>query len=281
MTSIQTLLHNAADSLRALPHANPELEAAILLCHLLDKPRSHLYAWPEKQLSGGQAAEFQRLLQRRLNGEPIAHITGIREFWSLALKVTPDTLIPRPETELLVELALAHLKPQPTTLIADLGTGSGAIALALASECPLCTIHASDLSGKALAVARENAARLALGNIRFFQGVWFEALPSDARYDLILSNPPYIRQADPHLLQGDLPFEPATALTAGAEGLDDIRRIIRGAPGRLKSGGRLLVEHGMDQGAEVRGIFRRGGLMAIQTHRDLADHERITEGKLG
>ncbi|MEN8166290.1 MAG: peptide chain release factor N(5)-glutamine methyltransferase [Pseudomonadota bacterium] len=279
MTSIRQALQQAAESLQALPHGSPELEAAVLLCHLLDQPRSFLYAWPDKILTKRQVGSYQDLIERRLRAEPIAHITGMREFWSLALKVSPATLIPRPETELLVERALAHLEKIPSPMLADLGTGSGAIALALASERPDCRVQATDNSAEALRIARENTLNLGLSNVSLHPGSWLSALPADSRYDLILSNPPYIPEQAPHLNQGDLPHEPRCALIAGHDGLRDIRTITAQAGAHLKPGGWLLLEHGFDQGPAVRDLFRQGGFNAIRTYQDLAGHDRITEGR--
>jgi release factor glutamine methyltransferase len=268
----------AARRLSRLPHAATELEAALLLCHLLGVPRSHLFAWPEKRLTPEQQQTYEALIRRRLNGEPIAHITGEREFWSLPLRVTPDTLIPRPETELLVERALLHLACVAAPRIADLGTGSGAIALALASERTDALIHASDQSTAALAVARENAKALKLRNVNFFQGNWCDALPKGQCYDLLVSNPPYVEAGDTHLRQGDLPHEPLSALVAGPDGLADIRQIAAQTPGRLKPGGWLLLEHGETQSEAVQAILRERGFSAISTLKDLARRPRVTEG---
>ncbi|RLJ16982.1 peptide chain release factor N(5)-glutamine methyltransferase [bacterium endosymbiont of Escarpia laminata] len=278
--NIKQTLEEAASILGAQPDGSSQLEAAALLCHLLEKPRSYLYAWPEKMLDSAQYQAYQALLQRRRRGEPIAYITGRREFWSLELEVTPDTLIPRPDTELLVELALTHLPQKGPCRIADLGTGSGAIALAIASERPDCGIHATDRSSAALAVARKNGEKLGFDNMHFHQGSWFEALPGHDRFRLILSNPPYIPNDDPHLAQGDLPSEPQEALAAGPDGLNDIRKIATGAHNHLQPGGWLLLEHGFDQAAAVRELLRGAGLTEVQSHRDLAGHERITEGRL-
>jgi len=270
----------ASARLTALPHAAADLEASLLLCHLLGVGRSHLLAWPERELTADQQREYQALVERRLAGEPIAHILGVREFWSLSLRVTPETLIPRPETELLVERALDHLAGQQAPLIADLGTGSGAIALALASERPDAQLHACDRSEAALGVARENAERLKLRNLRFFPGDWCRALPEETRYRLIASNPPYIEADDPHLRQGDLPFEPAEALVSGTDGLEAIRTIAAQAPEHLQPGGWLLLEHGRDQGAAVRELLLRHGFTAVATLPDLAGHPRLTEGRV-
>lgn len=281
MTSLLTYhqaQQDAARHLAQLPHAAAELEAAVLLCHLLKVPRSHLFAWPDKPLSADQQDAYEALIQRRLAGEPIAHITGEREFWSLSLRVTRNTLIPRPETELLVEQALRHLATVSSPHIADLGTGSGAIALALASEWPDAVIHATDRSTEALSVAEANAAKLQLRNVTLFCGFWCQALPEGEVYDLILSNPPYIEADDPHLTQGDLPYEPLSALVAGADGLEDIRTIAAQAPARLKSGGRLLLEHGYKQGPAVRQILQQQGFTDIHTLTDLTGQPRLTEG---
>jgi release factor glutamine methyltransferase len=278
MITIQQALQEATRSLQSLPHAAPDLEAAILLCHLLDKPRSHLYAWPERPLDAKQWQAYQHLIRRRLQGEPIAHITGIREFWSLALKVTPATLIPRPDTELLVERGLLHLQGTNSAEVADLGTGSGAIALAIASERPDCRIVATDQSAAALAIARENAQRLGIGNLRFYPGDWFAALPEGSRFDLILSNPPYIPEQDAHLRQGDLPKEPRSALASGPDGLNDIRRLIAQAGKHLKPGAWLVLEHAFDQARQVRELLLQQGFLQVASHRDLAGRERISEG---
>ncbi|MES9838134.1 MAG: peptide chain release factor N(5)-glutamine methyltransferase [Candidatus Thiodiazotropha sp.] len=280
MTTLHQALKSAQQALAALPHANPELEAALLLSHLLDKPRSHLFAWPEQELTEQQYQRYLQLIQRRLSHEPIAYITGQREFWSLTLKVNPHTLIPRPETELLVERSLHHLAQRPRCRIADLGTGSGAIALALASEHPQAEILATDISAEALAQARENSAGFGFDRISFHQGSWCEALPAKDRFDLIVSNPPYIEAGDPHLDQGDLPLEPELALVSGNDGLNAIRVIIRQvSDGRLNPGGWLLLEHGYQQAAAVQDLLNAAGFLRIATHRDLAGHPRVTEAQ--
>ncbi|MEN8180703.1 MAG: peptide chain release factor N(5)-glutamine methyltransferase [Pseudomonadota bacterium] len=279
VTSIKQTLQAAAEALKALSHSTPELEASVLLCHLLGKSRSFLYAWPDKLLTELQSANFEKLIKRRLEGEPIAHITGVREFWSLTLKVTSATLIPRPETELLVEQALEHLQKTPSPMVADLGAGSGAIALAIANERPDCTLHATDASDAALKIAGENIQSLNLKNVVLHHGDWFHALPKGVVYDLILSNPPYIAEQDPHLSQGDLPREPGCALTSGTDGLNDIRIIVSQAPQQLKPGGWLLLEHGYEQGEAVRDLLQKAGFRKIRTLRDLAGHERVSEGR--
>jgi len=256
------------------------LDAELLLCHLLGVNRSWLYAWPDKPLDAGQQQRFEHLVARRAAGEPIAHILGEREFWSLALKVTRDTLIPRPDTELLVERALTLLPVGMPLQVADLGTGSGAVALAIARERPHCKVVATDRSAAALAVARENALRHHLANVVFREGSWGAPL-ADEKFHLIVSNPPYIAEGDPHLAEGDVRFEPRSALVAGRDGLDDIRQIAREAREHLHTGGWLLVEHGYGQGEDVRAILQENGYEQVTTWRDLAGHERVTGGRAG
>ena len=257
---------------------NPDLEAAMLLCHLLEKPKSHLYAWPEAQLTQAQQLQYQQLIEQRRQGTPIAYILQQREFWSLPLRVTPDTLIPRAETELLVEQAIHRLQEWQNPSVADLGTGSGAIALAVSSERPDARVVATDLQQAALDVATENARRLGLQNLAFHAGDWCDALPEGERFDVILSNPPYIESADPHLSQGDLPYEPRSALVSGDDGLDAIRTIIDQAPARLKQNGWLILEHGYNQADAVRQLMQSAGMSGIASHRDLAGQPRVTEG---
>ncbi|MET0067562.1 MAG: peptide chain release factor N(5)-glutamine methyltransferase [Candidatus Thiodiazotropha sp.] len=279
MSTIREALQQAQARLEALPHSDASLEAAVLLCRVLDKPRSHLIAWPENELTQPQLLAYETLIQRRRSGEPLAYITGEREFWSLNLRVTPDTLIPRPDTELLVERALARLDPGTTARVADLGTGSGAIALALCRERPGLRIDATDRISAALEVARENARGLGCTRIDFHPGDWCQALPEGAVYHLLLSNPPYIEAGDPHLSQGDLPREPLNALVSGADGLDDIRQIVRQAPGRLQPGGWLILEHGYRQAEAVQACLLAVGLESVTSHRDLAGQPRVTEGR--
>lgn len=259
---------------------SPRLDAELLLCHALGVNRSWLYAWPDKSLVPAQQRRFAELVARRASGEPIAHILGEREFWSLSLIVTPDTLIPRPDTELLVAQALCLLPEETALRVADLGTGSGAVALAIARERPRCSVVATDSSPAALAVARENAVRNQIANVTFRQGDWCAAL-GDERFDLIVSNPPYIAADDPHLSQGDVRFEPRTALVAGRDGLDDIRQIASAAREHLHSNGWLLLEHGFGQGEGVRGILQENGYEKVTTWRDLAGLERVTGGRRG
>ncbi len=274
--NISTALIDAARRLAATSDS-ARLDAEVLLMHVLEVGRTHLYAWPEKTLSSGEAERFETLIDRRSAGEPVAYLTGEQEFWSLTLWVTPATLIPRPETELLVERALAAIPSDAAWQVADLGTGSGAVALALASERPACRIIATDRSETALETAAANGTRLGIGNVEFREGNWLEPLEGE-RFNVIVSNPPYVAEHDPHLNRGDLRFEPVTALASGADGLDAIRTIAAAAPACLAPGGRLLLEHGFDQGAAVRGLLTGAGFSAVQTWRDAAGLERVTGG---
>jgi len=264
-----------AAATKRLGAADARLEAELLLSRTLGKSRAWLYAWPEHDVDDEQRAALERLVEARVRGEPIAYLTGQREFWSLDLAVTPDVLIPRPETELLVDLALARIPRDTSVHVADLGTGSGAIALAIARERPLARVLATDASAAALAVARGNAARLELRNVEFAAGDWCSALAAE-RFDVIVSNPPYIASGDEHLGIGDLRSEPMLALVSGPDGLDAIRQIVAQAPAHLRSGGWLLLEHGWDQGARVRELLGARGFLAIATERDNAGHERVT-----
>ncbi len=273
MATIESLL--AAADLPGSPTA--KLDAELLLAHCLGKPRSFLRTWPEHVPTPAQQAAFAALLQRRQAGEPVAYLLGQQGFWSLDLEVAPHTLIPRPDTELLVETALA-LGPLTPCAVLDLGTGSGAIALALAKERWQWQITGVDRIAEAVALAARNRQRLRLDNVRFLQSSWFSALGGE-RYALIVSNPPYIRSDDPHLAEGDVRFEPASALVAGADGLDDIRQIIEQAPPHLLPGGWLLLEHGWDQAPAVRALLTAAGFTAVGSRRDLGGHERISLGQ--
>ncbi|MFQ2093472.1 peptide chain release factor N(5)-glutamine methyltransferase [Aeromonas taiwanensis] len=257
---------------------SPRADADALLCHLLECRRSYLMTWPERELDAAQQATLQGWLARRLNGEPIAHLIEEREFWSLPLKVSPATLIPRPDTEVLVEQALARLPSGPCALL-DLGTGTGAIALALKSERPDADVWAVDRMPDAAALARVNSATLGLP-VTVRDGSWFEPLSGAPRFAMIVSNPPYIDGADPHLDQGDVRFEPRSALVADEAGLADIRLIVAGAPAHLVPGGWLLLEHGWDQGAAVRQLLLQQGYDQVETVRDYGDNERVTLGRL-
>ncbi|MFM4973854.1 peptide chain release factor N(5)-glutamine methyltransferase [Aeromonas veronii] len=260
---------------------SPRADADVLLCHLLGCRRSYLMTWPERELDAAQQATLQTWLARRLNGEPIAHLVGEREFWSLPLKVSPATLIPRPDTEVLVEQALTRI-PQGPCAVLDLGTGTGAIALALKSERPEIDVWAVDRMADAAALARENSAALGLP-IEVRDGSWFEPLgepdrDNTPRFAVIVSNPPYIDGADPHLEQGDVRFEPRSALVADDAGLADIRHIVAHAPAYLLTDGWLLLEHGWDQGEAVRQLLRDGDYREVATVRDYGDNDRVTLG---
>jgi len=277
MYTIRTALTEAASRLRN--HSDsPMLDSEILLASLLKRDRSYLFAWPERPLAEAETKAFTALVTRRAAGEPVAHLTGRREFWSLDLRVTADTLIPRPETELLVELALERLPRTSGVRLADLGCGSGAVALAIASERPECSVIATDRSVAALAVARENATRLGLDRVAFRHGQWCAPLAGE-RFAMVVSNPPYVAAGDPHLAEGALRFEPADALVSGPDGLDDIRAIVDCVGTILQPGGWLLLEHGWDQGRAVAALLTGAGLEAVTTHRDLAGQERVCSGR--
>ncbi len=254
----------------------PELDADLLLAHALERDRSYLHAYPEATLNEAQRRHFDNLVQRRAQGEPLAYILGFKEFWSLKLRVTQDVLIPRPETELLVELALARITERAEWKVADLGTGSGAIALAIAKERPRSRVTATDISETPLAVAADNAQQLGITNIRFLAGDWFA--PLRGRFHLIVSNPPYVEAEDPHLRNPALRFEPRQALISAERGLEDLKCMARGAGVYLRPGGWLLVEHGFEQGEATRELFERSGFSGVKTYRDLADRERVTLG---
>ena len=254
------------------------IDAELLLAHALGVSRVKLYAWPELEPEAGAIERFERSIAARASGEPVAYLVGHREFWNLDLAVSPAVLIPRPETERLVELALERIATDREVRVADLGAGSGAIALAIASERPRARVLATDASADALAVARANAERLRLGNVAFAQGDWCDAL-GDARFDVIVSNPPYIAEDDPHLRAGDLPREPRAALASGVDGFDAIRRIVACAPSHLEPDGWLLLEHGWDQATSTRALLERAGFVDVESARDDAGHERVTLGR--
>jgi release factor glutamine methyltransferase len=270
MTRIDDLLR------RARARLEPG-EAEHLLAHALGRPSAWLFAHGDELADPAAASTFESLVARREAGEPVAYLTGRRGFWSFELDVGPATLIPRPETERLVELALERLPPGAGR-VADLGTGSGAIALAIAIERPALRVVATDASAAALAVAARNAARLALPNVEFRQGDWCASLAGE-RFELIASNPPYIAEQDPHLAQGDLRHEPAGALSSGIDGLDAIRRIVEQAPRHLEAGGWLLLEHGLDQGSPVRALLGAAGFVEVATHLDLERRDRVSLGR--
>jgi release factor glutamine methyltransferase len=265
------------DLLRRARAGLPEGEAELLLGHVLERGHAWLFAHGDAAVDDRAAAAFDALLERRRAGEPVAYLTGRRGFWTLDLRVTPATLIPRPETERLVELALERLPAGPCR-VADLGTGSGAIALSIARERRDAKVVATDASIAALDVARTNAAEHAIRNVEFRHGDWLAPLAGE-HFDVIASNPPYIAEGDPHLVQGDLPHEPPAALASGADGLDAIRAIVGDAPAHLHPGGWLLVEHGLDQGAAVRALLDDARFVDIVTERDLEGRERVSLGR--
>ena len=276
MTTVRAWLDEGA---RALPGREARREAALLLGHVLGVSDAWLIAHAGDSIDPARAAAFQMLVERRARGEPVAYLTGTRGFHALELQVTPDVLIPRPETEVLVDCALQRIPEDMEWAVADLGTGSGAIALAIAKARPRAKVVATDASGAALAVARANADRLGLRSVQFAQGDWCAAL-GDARFDLIVSNPPYIAESDAHLREGDLRFEPAAALASGSDGLDAIRIIVRDARAHLRDGGWLLFEHGFDQGPAVRELLAAHDYAEVFTQRDLEVRERVSGGRL-
>ena len=269
--TLDALLRHAAVTIE-------RVDAEWLLAHALAKPRSWLFAHADDPVPPAVAERFAALLARRQAGEPVAYLTGTQGFWTLELEVSPATLIPRPETELLVELALARISLDAASRIADLGTGSGAIALAIAKERRRAAVIATDASTAALDVARGNSMRNRVGNVEFRAGDWFTPLAGE-RFDLIASNPPYIAEGDPHLDQGDLRFEPPSALSSGSDGLDAIRRIVCDAPSHLVAGGWLLLEHGWDQGGAVRTLLVEAGFVDVETARDLEGRDRVSLGR--
>lgn len=283
--SIQALLQHHSkvleDTLNLAP-STARIEVQCLLQSVLQVNRAHLFAHPEQILNEEQQARYQALFERRLTGEPIAYILGTREFYGLDFKVTPATLIPRPETELLVELALQRIQTVKGRKfhILDLGTGSGAIALSIAHARPDVEVVAVDVSTAALEIAQFNIQQLKLNNVRIIHSNWFAALDNQS-FDLIVANPPYIAAYDEHLSQGDVRFEPLSALASGTDGLDDIRTIVKQAPLHLNDNGWLLIEHGYDQAEQVRELIKLAGFHLIQSARDLAGIERVTGGWVG
>jgi release factor glutamine methyltransferase len=265
-TGIQTLSNSES----------PETDCSVLLCHLLQCNSTYLHTWPDKALTKAQQQAYSAYLAQRLKGRPIAHIIGQRGFWTLDLKVTPDTLIPRPDTEILVNAALEKITPK--MCIADLGTGTGAIGLALASERADITVIATDYSAAALVVAKQNIAQTRLNNVMLWQGDWLSAITRHS-LDMIVSNPPYIEIDDPHLRQGDVGFEPLSALVSGQDGLNDIRSIVEQAQRCLKPLGWLMIEHGFQQAKEVKDIFQQAGLEKIETVKDFGGNDRVTLGQ--
>lgn len=278
MASLEERLREANAALCALS-PTPRLDAEVLAMHVTGLTRTQLVTRGDQPLPPDQEARLADLLARRARGEPVAYLTGEREFWSMTLKVSTATLIPRPETECLVARALARIAPGSAATVVDVGTGSGAIALALARERPRARIVGVDLSASALAVARENARRLGLA-VDFCRGDWLAPF-APGKADVIVSNPPYVRDDDPHLGAGDVRFEPQTALRGGADGLDAIRRLTTAARTALRAGGWLLLEHGHDQGAAVAALLRAHGYAEISGYTDDAGRDRVTEGRAG
>jgi len=272
---IDLILGDAVTRLAAASDS-PRLDAELLLCHSIDLPRSYLFAHPEDVLDNTTFDRFDALLRRRLDGEPMAYIMGSKEFWSHELLVSPATLVPRPETELLVDLALREIPRKAEWQILDLGTGSGAIAVALAAERLMCDITAVDISEAALAIARENARQLELSNITFAHGSW-SAPVRGRQFDLIVSNPPYVRAGDDAL--SNLQHEPVEALVAGADGLDAIRALAAECGQILKANGVLLIEHGADQYDDVAAILAASEWTDILNHKDFAGHPRVTAAR--
>lgn len=281
--SLDRLLRQGAEGLAAAGIEDGWREAAMLLAHVVDRDRAWLISHGDEPATSGQAATFQALLQRRLAGEPMAYVLGRHGFWSLSLKVTPAVLVPRPETELLVEQTLACLperRPSAALRVADLGTGSGAIALALASERQHWHLVATDASAAALAVAEDNARSLGLdARVQFRHGSWYQALAGQPPFDALVSNPPYIESSDPHLADPALRHEPQAALVSGSDGLDDIRLLAAGAFDHLNPGGWLLLEHGWNQAGTVRELLHRHRFTDIASRQDLGGQPRISYGR--
>ncbi|WP_404296703.1 peptide chain release factor N(5)-glutamine methyltransferase [Halomonas sp.] len=279
--SLDALLREATARLGAAGSPSARLDAEVLLCHLLEVDRTWLYTWGDREADAALLARFDALLTRREAGEPVAYLTGEREFWGLTLATEPSTLIPRPDTETLVEAALDKACATAGRLL-DLGTGTGAIALAVASERPGWAVLGVDLRPETVALAERNAARLGIANAAFRQSDWFAALGEEKkageRFDLIVTNPPYLADDDPHLARGDVRFEPRSALVAGEGGLGDLRHLVRAAREHLASSGWLLLEHGAQQGAAVRKALADAGYEAVLSRCDLAGHERVSLG---
>lgn len=276
--SVDALLKAAAGRLTAAGSPTPRLDAEVLMGHVLGRDRTWLYTWGDAPCPPFEHARFDALIAARAQGEPVAYLTGEREFWGLPLATSRHTLIPRPDTETLVEAALVRALA-PAGRLLDLGTGTGAIALAFASERPGWQVTGLDLRDEAVALARANAARLRLDNVTFLQSDWFAALDAGARFELIVSNPPYISEDDPHLARGDVRFEPRSALVAADDGMADLVHLIEGAWTRLCASGCLLLEHGHTQAESVRAALDRAGYINVESLTDLQGHERVTLGQ--
>jgi release factor glutamine methyltransferase len=277
MLSIQTALDQATEQL-STSSESAALDAEVLLCLALQKQRSYLRAWPDNMLDAPQTEAFWAVVAKRQQGQPIAYITGIREFWSRDFKVSPAVLIPRPDTELLIEHALRLLPINQPYKIIDLGTGSGIISVTLAAERLLSEVTATDISETALAIAQSNAKQHRVDHIQFYISDWFSQVP-EGLFDLVVSNPPYIAENDPHLLDGDLRFEPQSALIALNNGLKDIQTLVEQSRSRLHIGGHLLIEHGYNQQDAVQNIFQHFAYKNIQTYIDLSGQPRVTYGQ--
>ncbi|RCV91162.1 peptide chain release factor N(5)-glutamine methyltransferase [Billgrantia montanilacus] len=275
---IDRLLGRAAERLSEAGSASPRLDAEVLLGHVLGVDRTWLYTWGDRAASGFERARFEALVAARAEGHPVAYLIGQREFWGLALATSPHTLIPRPDTETLVEIAL-ELATATEGRLLDLGTGTGAIALAFASERPGWQVTGIDRIEEAVALAATNAERLNIANVRFLVSDWFSALANEC-FDLIVANPPYIAESDPHLMLGDVRFEPLSALVAGEDGLDDLRRLVKSAFPYLRPGGWLAMEHGHDQAERVRQLLQAAGYLDVASHHDLSGQQRVTLGRM-
>ena len=273
---VVAVLRTAIGQLDGRPDARTDAE--ILLASVLDRDRAWLIAHRDDVLDDAAVARFAELIELRAAGHPVAYLTGRRGFWTLELAVTPDTLIPRAETELLVQRAIDLIAVGARSRIADLGTGSGAIALAIACERPHATLVAVDVSAAALRVAVSNARNLGIGNVEFVEGSWFDALRLHDPFNLVVSNPPYLANDDPHFFLGDVRFEPRSALASGVDGLDAMRAIVSGARARLVDGGWLLLEHGLTQGSGVRALLASAGFESVQTWHDMAGRDRVSGG---
>ena len=276
MSSVQAALSEAI-ALLSPSTDSPQLEAELLLAHSLARPRSYLRAWPDADISLAHLQAFTQLLQQRQQGQPIAYILGKREFWSHEFMVTPDVLIPRSDTECLIEASLMRIANDLPISVLDLGTGSGIIAITIAIERPLAQVYACDISPTALAVAKHNAENHQQ-HIQFYQSDWYANIPKHT-FDIIVSNPPYIAETDPHLRQGDLRFEPSNALASGIDGLTSLRTIIQDSGSYLSANGYLILEHGYDQAPAVQTLLKSHSYQNIQTYTDLAGQPRVTLGQ--
>lgn len=279
----QTTYKSLVDDAKALLYEHcdtPRIDAEILIGHVTKQPLSWLISYGDSIASAEHIKQFYKLVNERQSGQPIAYLIGERDFWTLSLSVDSNVLIPRPDTETLVEAALPLLANSDDTNVLDLGTGSGAIALSLAKELPKANVTAVDMHSNALNVAKKNAAKNNISNVSFVQSNWFESLDDSLQYDLIASNPPYIEPNNPHLNQGDLRFEPTTALVAQDNGLADLSNIIQTAPQFLKDNGWLIVEHGYNQASAVEHLFKQSGFTQISLHKDLNNLARCTLGQL-